>query len=218
MSLIAEITIQTPLLGAALARVPDLNLRTESIHLLGDDTAKGLVWAWGDDFDSFERGLDDDPTVEEHVRLAAVDDRRLYRITYTEAGRKDLTYPTLAEYDCSILQTTGSYDGLELRIRFPSRDALVAYREACRERDIPFHLESLFWEEQVAGDGGRITTYGVTDRQREALVRAFEMGYFDVPRRTTLDEVADEFDITNQAVSTRLRRGLQNLLKHTLVE
>lgn len=217
MSLIAAFTIETPLLQEALDTVPEMVLHTETNYMGAEDPAKGLVWAWGDDFDAFERGLAADPTVDEYERVTEVGDRRLYSITYTEAAEGALTYPVLAEYDSTMLDTTGTHEGLEMRVRFPTRDALIAYREACQERGVPFHLHSLYREERMTGDGGPGNPYGLTDPQRNALERAVEMGYFAVPRRTTLEEIADEIGVSTQAVSTRLRRGLENLLQNTVV-
>jgi predicted DNA binding protein len=40
------------------------------------------------------------------------------------------------------------------------------------------------------------------------LVAAVEEGYFAVPRRTTLVEIAEGIRVSDQAVSERLRRAL----------
>lgn len=216
MSIIAEFTIETPILQPTLAAVPGMTLYTETIHLLPDDPWRGMIWAWGGDFGTFERRLGDDPTIEEYKRLAEVEGRRLYRLVFTDRGREALTYPVMAEHDIVMLNAVGTHEGLQIRARFPGRDALMAYREACRERDVPFHLRSLYPEGRVAGDGGSDDPYGLTDPQREALRAALEMGYFAVPRGTTLDDVADELGVSVQAVSTRLRRGQRNLLRAAL--
>ncbi|WP_263654245.1 helix-turn-helix domain-containing protein [Halomicrobium urmianum] len=46
---------------------------------------------------------------------------------------------------------------------------------------------------------------------------AYHAGYFEVPRATTLADVADDLDISRNAASARLRRGHRNLLASTLV-
>ena len=57
---------------------------------------------------------------------------------------------------------------------------------------------------------------GLTDPQREALRTAYELGYFEVPRGTSLDEVADELGITSSSASERLRRAQTHLLETTV--
>jgi len=47
-------------------------------------------------------------------------------------------------------------------------------------------------------------------------VLAYERGYFDTPRETSLEEIAEELGITQQSLSSRLRRGHRRLIKATL--
>lgn len=216
MSLIAEFTIETPILRRALESVPDMVLHTEAIHLRPDEPSKSIISAWGDDFETFEEHMKEDPTIQNYERLTEYDDRRMYRFFYTAEGETALTYPPFVEYDIVMLDTTGTHEALKIRARFPDRDALMAYREACNERDVPFQLQTLYQEDKIAGDGGTMNPFGLTDLQYEVLVKAQEMGYYAVPRETTLEEIADELGITTQAVSTRLRRGQQNLLQNAL--
>lgn len=43
-------------------------------------------------------------------------------------------------------------------------------------------------------------------------LRVDDRGYFDEPRRATLDDLASELGITRQSLAGRLRRGHRNLL------
>lgn len=45
---------------------------------------------------------------------------------------------------------------------------------------------------------------------------ALEMGYFEVPRSAELTDVADELDLSPNAVSERIRRGEANLFRSAL--
>jgi predicted DNA binding protein len=56
----------------------------------------------------------------------------------------------------------------------------------------------------------------VTEKQATALRRAHEMGYFDVPRKVTADEVADALDIGKTAFLERMRRGQRELVGQVL--
>ena len=49
--------------------------------------------------------------------------------------------------------------------------------------------------------------YDLTPRQTAVLRRALERGYFDVPRNVSAEELAEEFEISSQALSALLRRG-----------
>lgn len=47
----------------------------------------------------------------------------------------------------------------------------------------------------------------LTDRQREVLATAVEMGYYELPSRVTQDEIARECDCSAATVSTHLRKA-----------
>lgn len=55
-------------------------------------------------------------------------------------------------------------------------------------------------------------TQTLTSKQREAVRLAFERGYFTVPREVSLTELADELEISRQAFTHRLQRGLYGIL------
>lgn len=56
----------------------------------------------------------------------------------------------------------------------------------------------------------------LTDRQREVLETAYEMGYFEVPRATATEDVAAELDLDPSTVVEHLQRAERNLLKQFL--
>ncbi len=57
--------------------------------------------------------------------------------------------------------------------------------------------------------GDDVVSFGtsVSDRQRDALQVAWELGYFDVPRRNGIEAVATELDCAVSTASELLRRG-----------
>jgi predicted DNA binding protein len=101
------------------------------------------------------------------------------------------------------------------RARVPTREALSAHRDECVEQGLDFHLNRLYREEQdqQTGDADK---FGLTPIQRETLEKALSDGYFDVPQQTNQETLATEFGVSNQALSARLRRGLNTLLMHTI--
>jgi len=56
----------------------------------------------------------------------------------------------------------------------------------------------------------------VTPRQREVLETAFDMGYFDVPRDVTTDEIATALDLDPSTVREHLQRAQKNLFTDVL--
>jgi len=210
MSFIAEFEVASPIMRESAKAVPDMVFRTEDLHL-GED-AKFVFWASGNDFDHLESALVTDPTIEDYTLLTELSDRRLYRVTLTDEGKQAMTYPAATEYDIVFLDVAATHEESRIRARVPTREALKAYQEACEERGIPFHLDRLYREEP----DDPTTRYGLTPAQREVLVRAHERGYFNDPRSITLEELAEEFDVTPSALGRRMRRAQDALIKHTL--
>jgi predicted DNA binding protein len=216
MSLIAEYRLHTPFLLEALEPTPEMTVQIETLHTDSVGPSKVMFWAWGDDFQTFERSMDADGTIREYSCLTELDDQHLYRIIASEEGEKVFTYRPMAEHDIVSLQEIGNYEGLTIRARFPGRDALRAYQNFCREKGLTFGLRNLYPEKQHLADEVGHGPQGLTPPQREILQVCLEQGYFDIPRQITLEEVADQLDISVQAVSTRLRRALETLLENTL--
>lgn len=58
----------------------------------------------------------------------------------------------------------------------------------------------------------------LTERQLECLTVAWRMAYFEVPRESTLAEVADALDVDTSMVSEIIRRGTDRVLERFLFE
>lgn len=172
-----------------------------------------LFWAEGGDFEAFERALVDDPTVVDYRELAESDDRRLYRVRFAEAGEDVTIYPTWIALDGIVLSATADKDGWDLRIQFPDREAVSKLREHCRDRGLSFQMRRLYSRHDIEGPGN---DFGLTDAQREVLREAVAAGYFDIPRGSTLSDLGDRLDISGQAASERLRRGMRTLVDNTI--
>lgn len=216
MSLIAEYRLHTPFLLDALESTPEMMVQIETLHTDSAGPSKVIFWAWGDDFRTFEQRMDADSTIRAYERLTELDGQCLYRVIPSEEGEEVFTYRVMTEHDIISLDEIGNYEGLTIRARFPGRDALSAYQNFCREKGLTFQLRNLYPETQHVADGERHGPQGLTPPQREVLQVCLEQGYFAIPRQITLEEIADELDVSVQAVSTRLRRALETLLENTL--
>jgi predicted DNA binding protein len=72
--------------------------------------------------------------------------------------------------------------------------------------DLPDGIDTTV--ERVGGyDPRRGPGAALTERQREVVATAVGLGYYDVRREATLEEVAGELDIAGSTVSTHLRKA-----------
>jgi len=118
----------------------------------------------------------------------------------------------LATADVSVLEGIGTSEGWKFEVRAEDRDSIGEFRKACQDHDIPIEITAVHALLPVPDDA-----HDLTDAQQEALLLAYERGYFDSPRSTSLEEIATELGITQQSLSSRLRRGHRRLIGGTLV-
>lgn len=199
--------LNSPILRDALAHTPGMRLIHEEQYEAGEGITL-LFWTEGGDFEVFEEGVAVDPTVTNLQQLAETESRRLYRVTFTDAGMDAATFPAWSELDISLLGASGTHEGWTLRMRMPDRETLEQYREWCEERGLQFRLDSIH-EERVVTDERPVQ---LTNRQRDTLLAARELGYFQIPRQSSLADVASHCSISPQAASERLRRGTATLI------
>ncbi|ELZ09377.1 bacterio-opsin activator HTH domain-containing protein [Halovivax asiaticus JCM 14624] len=118
----------------------------------------------------------------------------------------------LAKANVVLLTGIGTKDEWRFEVRGESQEPIAEFRDLCQKNDIPIEITAVHAMLPIQGEG-----YELTEAQREALVLAYERGYFDTPREASLEEIAVELDITQQSLSSRLRRGHRRLVGATLV-
>ena len=211
--IIAEFVIDHPVLGESLHRVPNIEIEWEDTFARPDGPSQVIVWITADDFTAVECAIDDNEAVTDPTVLVDFDDRRLYRVDLTDYGHQSLLLPKLFEVGGVLKEGIGTNEGWWMQARFPNRAAFEHVYEFCQERDMAFEFKRLF--EQESGNLGRGSAVSMlSEEQQEALVIAWKHGFFEVPRKTTLVELADELDISDSAVSQRLRRAHQMICEY----
>ena len=140
--------------------------------------------------------------------LSTAGESRLLRLELSEDTPVIAAYEALVEHDVLLSGCTGTADGWEVKLTAPSHGALTAVYERWQALGVDTDVVSVGGEEVNSRPAD-----GLTDSQREALVRAAETGYFSVPRQTTLGAMAEGLSVSDQAVSERIRRGTYRLVQ-----
>ncbi|WP_255170239.1 helix-turn-helix domain-containing protein [Natrononativus amylolyticus] len=219
MSLLAEYEVAAPslFLTPTLEAVPGLEVEIERQFALVSSQPVAFCWlrygsVGSGDREALERAeaaLEADATVEGFERVEDVDRRALYRVRRSESDVLE-TYEQWMAVGAELLRCRGSGGRWEVEMRFPDREAFTAYYSFLEAAGVAFDLQRL-------SDGAEAATDDIlTESQREAVCLAWERGFFDVPRETTLEELAVALDISDQAVSERLRRGQSRLVEEYL--
>lgn len=102
---------------------------------------------------------------------------------------------------------------VEIGLRAPHRDAVRDLRDYVVDR---FPDATLLGSTEVDGSREEVTVTDpltdLTDKQREALQKAYYGGYFDRPRAVTGDDLAETMDISRATFNQHLRTGERKLL------
>jgi hypothetical protein len=166
-----------------------------------------LVWICADDHDAVERRLTTSDAVARAVPTEHHDDHRLYWIEWHERAP---LLACLTAIDAAVVAAIGDDNRWRVTLRCRPDTLEQLYRQ-CRDSDIDVTIDRLADDATISGYPADLS-----HEQYEIIALACECGYFDVPRRCTLGDLATELDLSDQAASTRLRRGLRAFLTHQL--
>ena len=217
---IVDFETNLPILREARTAVPEMTLTVESERAPGGPGADSSpirlrFWAAGGDFDAFEAAVEIDPTVTRCKLLTDTGHRRLYRVLYTDEGMAWTPHPEWVRLDADLLYAETVPDGWAVRMRFPDRRTVSAFRSWFHERGLSFDLHRLFTETESPATGRGPT---LTEKQYETLLTAWREGYFDVPRRTDCVGLAETLGVSDTAISQRVRRGIDVVLEYEFGE
>lgn len=196
-------------LGTVFTDLPDVTVELERL-IPAQKVVIPYIWVRGTEVDDIEGAFDAHPGVNRIELVDSVGDEYLLRVEWSLEYHDVLS--VLVELDLPLINATGTSRHWTFDIRGDTRSDVAAFHTRCRELEIPVTLTELHALTPIETD----TEAALTDTQEEALVLAYTSGYFETPREVTMEELGDELGISQQAVASRLRRGINNILGHTL--
>ncbi|MDJ1434444.1 helix-turn-helix domain-containing protein [Halostagnicola sp. A-GB9-2] len=208
MTTVVELEVPAERLGLARTfdRVQTFEFQVSG--LIGEGPP--LVYVSGPERERVESALERDPSVDVIATLDdASDGRWLLRLEFNQ-GIKTFQ-EIVSENDGAILEASGQDGTWSVKLLFHDREAVS-------------ECHSLFEQHEFAATVTRVSSMNdtsngqtpLTEIQYETILKAHELGYFDVPRQVTLEELASELDISHQALSERLRRSHSALVSAEL--
>lgn len=169
-----------------------------------------VLWVRYADRADVDTALDEDDSVDSVTCLSEFDDECLYRMEWVD--HVHLLLQMVTNSAATILDAYGRNDRWKLRVLYPNRDKFSKTHDFAEAHGLSFDVESI-----RAMDGEPAGRFGLTEDQFRSLALATRRGYYEVPRQASLTELADEMDISHQALSERLRRGMGVLVEDTLL-
>lgn len=212
MSVIVEFTVSadTLALSETLKKVPEMVVEIERVVAHGESHVMPYFWIRRGDYEKFETAVNEDSSAQNVTKLDEYEEGTLYRAEWTE-NIESIVY-AYTEIGATIIEATGRADNWEIRMRFDDEGLVAEFQEYCRQNDISFELNRLYHPSEPMAGG----QFGLSPKQRIALITALELGYFDIPRAVSMGELAGEIGVSQQSVSKLLRRAHRNLITNVL--
>ena len=210
MSVIADFTVGADafVLAETLRATPTMTVEFERIVAHNREFVLPFIWVTGSEFEQFDHAITKDPTVESASVTDTFPETRLYKMQWV--GDIVQTFDKLFDMEGTLLQAIGQDEEWELRVRFDDRTHLITFQEHLSGRG-QVHLDQIYSPEEPQS-----REYELTEKQTEALLAAFEAGFYENPRLVTATELAGRFGLSQQAFSARLRRGVASLIENTI--
>jgi len=179
-------------LGSVFEDLPGVEVELE--RLIPHETLIiPYFWVRGVETEDIETSFEPHTGVTNIRLVDSVEDEYLMRAEWKPEYFGILS--ALAKANVVVLTGIGKKDGWRFEVRGENQEAIAEFREYCQENDIPMEITAVHAMLPIQGEG-----YELIETQREALVLAYERGYFDTPRESSLEEIADGFGITQQSL------------------
>lgn len=213
MATIAEFTVPSAqfALGRIFERLPDATVELERV-VPTDERILPYFWVRDGDAAHIRDSLADEPAFLSVALVDDLGDGGLFRAQWDPEVEGVLT--AVLESEVTLLSGVGTKGNWTFELRAEDTDQIAAFQQYCTAHDITATLTRLkSLTEMHAGD-----EYDLTADQHEALLLAFEEGYYDDPRRTDLQALADQLGISRPSFADRLNRGIRNVLGSTIAQ
>ncbi|AFK18475.1 hypothetical protein HFX_0752 [Haloferax mediterranei ATCC 33500] len=156
------------------------------------------------DADELVEHLSETPAVRSFEVLHADDERVLLQFVVPTS----VTYSALVAAEIIPQQPVSLRDGWYRNGVTASHEQLSAYLRELVAAEVPYEIASV----SQTFDSNEL----LTSRQWEFVTEAVERGFYDTPRRCTLDELAEVLDI-NLSAASRLRHRAESRLAKAYV-
>lgn len=196
-------------LGSIFDTLPEATVELERL-IPHDGLIIPYFWVRGGEVEDIEAAFAGHEGVTDIDLIDTVEDEYLMRANWKSEYFGILS--ALSAAHIVVLNGMGRKVGWTFEVRGEDREAISEFRTECQQHDIPIEIDSVHSLLPIQEED-----HELTGKQREAIVLAFEMGYYDSPRATSLEEIAEELEITQQSLSSRIRRGLHRLVYASLL-
>lgn len=199
----AKLRFTTPILSEAVDHENKVEIRPVGHCIFKSGKIGVRFWASSPNTEEFEHRLDIDETVATYDILTQEPPCDFYQVQLSDIGRENSLVPLLGEFGGTFIDGKRADGQWIVKLCFPDRPSFQSFFETFDSyTSVSVQLDKVVSENSLDRQN-----FGLTPSQQNAFRVAYEQGYFDIPRKATLDSLADELNVSDQAVSERLRRA-----------
>ena len=198
-------------LGCVFETYSDVTIHLERVIPAGEMVVP-YFWVKGTTADGIEDVFTGQTGLKSIRQVDTVEAQHLLRAEWEPAYSGIMQ--ALMDSAVVLIDGNGTNERWTFEIRGNDRSEIADFHHRCQEVDVQLELTALHALTPLTSD----TEKALTETQQEALILAYKHGYYRTPREVTLEELAAELGITQQAVASRLRRGIDQILGETLRE
>ncbi|MFT4946019.1 MAG: putative DNA binding protein [Natronomonas sp.] len=200
---------QSEILRRTLREVEGVDVVVRNIAT-GPETPLRLIAAvTGDGCGRFHSLVAEDPSIAELKLLENSDLRRLYWMQTVPGTVDQRAYGAAVDSGGVYLQSRWAGNGWYTTMNYPDQDSFQDYQRRIDEGGMEIEPTVVRVGQYLISGGA----FDLTEKQEGVLQEAIEGGYFDIPRGSTLGDIADRLAISEQAASERLRRAMGSLAR-----
>lgn len=213
MTSIIEISVPAAqfALDDTLGSVPDARFEGMWTVTTDPDAVMPILVSEGDD-DAIEEALRTDTSVADVSSFASLEEESVYRVEW-EPGTENLFRGMFGDYG-TVLRAQATDGKWSFRVLYSERKSMEHWYDHCTETGVRFDVESIY----DPTDAVRPTQCGLSKKQYETLETALHDGFYDIPRKVTLEELSAKFDVSHQALSERLSRAHKAMVTNVVSE
>lgn len=198
---------ESEILRETLCEFSDLKVEVRNIAT-GPETPLRLICAvTGSDCGAFGEVAPADPAVDELKILEDGQLRRLYWLRAVPETVDQRAYEAAVDSGGVYLRSRRVDGGWCTTMNYPDQACFQEFQHRISDKGMEIEPTVIRAGQYLLSGGA----FELTEKQEAVLSVAVAEGYFEVPRGTTLGEVADSLGISEQAASERLRRAMDSL-------
>lgn len=167
------------------------------------------IWVYSANYEEFSDKLRRSDLVDDLEQLGETKGGYLFWVNWATQPNGLLSH--LRDHDLMVVYAEATADRWKFRLIAPTREVFRDFQEECTESDVAITVTRL--NGHVDREGA---LYGLTSKQREALVTAQRLDYFEAGSDANLEEIGEELGISPQSVSGLLNRGIQEIIDNTI--